>query len=661
MTPHRWFANIMLVVFFQAMVLPVPLTHAQEVVLPAPGVMVDLSPSFVPPHLAGITVYPNSPLKFDFIIQRGDTPLSDEEKQAEYKKLIKYFLASLAVPDDNQWVNLSPYEKDRIVGPDFANTKMGRDLLAQDYILKQITSSLIYPEKDLGKGFWDKVYAQAYKQFGNTNIPVNTFNKVWIVPDSAVIFEKGNSAYVLKNHLKVMLEQDYVATEQNAVSANGNKVVTLNASTSNVMRDVIIPVLEKEVNEGKNFANLRQVYSGMLLAAWYKRVLKESFLAKVYADKSKLKGIDQDPKANQEIYARYLQATKKGVYNFIKEDVDKYTQQIIPRKYFSGGAEGYKDFGKVQRINDRAQASANPSYRQILEGVNVDNVDILFDDMSLPVDNRSANVVDVFSGNVSTSVRGVDFPLKVVPESTEHIDIFSGAVEKSVGHVQIPSNVIQDKEQQDARLAREIRMDPYFSDLDDMGKNMGINMRRLYKYDGTTNKNTVDEMIEILERIVDEVEFKGSKDQIEIYQEVDELSSKFGEGRQQKYLGLKFKKFSVHFNTEANLKALGEKTKLMLQKIIMERAKSRLDYAMIGIQGATTQAANNVDADQAANPVGGIDLNASKLNMQIKRDGNGVVLPLAQQNWEGIVINGLTPVILEIKPAVGLSILDIQN
>jgi excisionase family DNA binding protein len=64
---------------------------------------------------------------------------------------------------------------------------------------------------------------------------------------------------------------------------------------------VLIPQIEKEVNEGKNFANLRQVYSGMILAAWYKRALKDSLLSKIYADKSKVKGVDQDPKTNQEI------------------------------------------------------------------------------------------------------------------------------------------------------------------------------------------------------------------------------------------------------------------------------------------------------------------------------------------------------------------------
>jgi hypothetical protein len=45
---------------------------------------------------------------------------------------------------------------------------------------------------------------------GPSNIPVNTFNKVWILPDDALIYEKGNTAYVLKNHLRVMLEEDYL-------------------------------------------------------------------------------------------------------------------------------------------------------------------------------------------------------------------------------------------------------------------------------------------------------------------------------------------------------------------------------------------------------------------------------------------------------------------
>ncbi len=312
--------------------------------LPMPGVMVHLSPEFTPAYLQGITIHPDNALQFDFLIHKGDQELDSDQKKLEYTKLVKYFLASLTIPDEDQWVNLSPYEHNRIIKDDFGKTEMGRDLLAQDYMLKQITSSLIYPEDGLGKKFWARIYERAWKEYHTTSIPVNTFNKVWIVPDQAIVYESGNTAYILQSHLKVMLEEDYLSLQKHSAINNvipakagiHNKNNT-HAIASQVIREIILPELEKEVNEGKNFASLRQMYSGMVLATWYKKALKESLLGKVYADKAKVKGVDQDPKTNEAIYERYLKAFKKGVFNYIKEDVDKYTNEAIPRKYFSGG------------------------------------------------------------------------------------------------------------------------------------------------------------------------------------------------------------------------------------------------------------------------------------------------------------------------------------
>ena len=51
---------------------------------------------------------------------------------------------------------------------------------------------------------------------------------------------------------------------------------------------------------------------------------------------------------------------------------------------------------------------------------------------------------------------------------------------------------------------------------------------------------------------------------------------------------------------------------------------------------------------------GGIDLNSANLAMMIKRDGKGVVLPLAQQDLARLsraVGEGLEPHILSIVPA----------
>jgi hypothetical protein len=316
-----------------------------------PGVMVQLSPDFMPAHLQGITIHPENALQFDFLIHKGDQLFNEAQKKIEYKKLVKYFLASLTIPDEDQWVNLSPYEHDRIIKDDFGKTEMGRDLLAQDYMLKQITSSLIYPEEGLGRRFWDKVYARAWQEYHTTNIPVNTFNKVWIVPDQAVVYESGNTAYILKSHLKVMLEEDYLSLNRHSINSVRDSSAMPQNDThgigSQVIREVILPELEKEVNTGKSFANLRQMYSGMILATWYKRALKETLLGKVYADKAKVKGVDQDPQTNERIYQRYLKAFKEGVFNYIKEDVDQYTHKEMPRKYFSGG---WNDFSQTVTV-----------------------------------------------------------------------------------------------------------------------------------------------------------------------------------------------------------------------------------------------------------------------------------------------------------------------
>lgn len=301
--------------------------------LPAPGTMVTPTTAFTPALINGITIHPENPLEFDFIVGTGDENLQGQAFEEESTRLIKYFLASLTVPEDEMWVNLSPYEKDRIIPEGFGTTEMGRDLLAQDYILKQLTASLMYPEEELGSEFWKKIYQKAYEEYGTTEIPVNTFNKVWIVPEKAVVYEHGQSAFVVKSHLRVMLEEDYLAMQQES------SVVSLQSSVSStIIKEIILPAIEKEVNEGKSFANLRQIYNSAILAAWFKQNLKETLLGQVYVDKAKTKGVDvEDRTVNQKIYEQYLEAFKKGVYNYIKEDYDSATQEIIPRKYFSGG------------------------------------------------------------------------------------------------------------------------------------------------------------------------------------------------------------------------------------------------------------------------------------------------------------------------------------
>ena len=345
--------------------------------LPAPTQLIPLSESFNPPVLRGITIYPEDPFLFDFIVDSGQQNMSQEELKKASKKLIRHFLASLTIPEEDLWVNLSPYEADKIAPGELGITEMGRDMLAQDYILKQLLSSVTYPESPMGKEFWGKVYEKAYQIYGTTNIPINTFNKIWIVPEKALIYENGNSAYVLESRLKVMLEEDYVALSNNLANTdigtdtiNTDEAKQLNDISSSVMKELILPEIEKEINEGKNFAPLRQIYNSLILAVWFKDKLRNHIVNQIYTDKRKVKGVDvSDKDIKEKIYNRYLEAYKQGVYDYIKTEYDPNLNQNISRRYYSGGL----DFAGVR---SKADVLTSPPVGGIPQGRSTANVTV---------------------------------------------------------------------------------------------------------------------------------------------------------------------------------------------------------------------------------------------------------------------------------------------
>ena len=401
---------------------------AQDVVnLPAPGTMISLSPKFTPAVVSGLTIYPENPLKFDFIIDSGDENLSEDDLAKESKKLINYFLATLAVPEGEMWVNLSPYEKERIVADGLGVTEMGRDMLVQDYMLKQLTASLMYPEEKIGEEFWKKINEKTQAEFGTTVLPSNLFNKIWIVPENAVVHVNGNNVFVSKSYLKVMLEEDYLASEVNRGSTrhglgdmDQKRIDKIGDKAKEAIREILIPQIEREVNEGKNFANLKQIYNSMILATWYKKNLKESVLGKFYADSNKIRGIDLENKLiKEQIYTQYVQAFERGAYNLVKDEYNPVTQEIVTRKYFSGGLLGYSAETIVEG-NDQAMQSIKQSF----EDANVEyrvgfEINFLDKDGSiLSLDAPDVNLDEAMSADANREVN-IKQDLKAKPLQVE--------------------------------------------------------------------------------------------------------------------------------------------------------------------------------------------------------------------------------------------------
>ncbi|HOY10816.1 MAG TPA: hypothetical protein PLB05_12195, partial [Candidatus Omnitrophota bacterium] len=176
-----------------------------------------------------------------------------------------------------------------------------------------------------------------------------------------------------------MLEEDYLALEKNldnqklgTTKITEDYVKTLSKVSSDVVREILLPEIEKEVNEGKNFAKLRQIYNSMILATWYKQNLRATLLGQVYVNKGKIKGVDVDDReVKQKIYDQYLEAFRKGVYNYIREDYDMSTKQVIPRKYFSGGFDASAMSSAVRAVDLEDIPLSSPLRARVDQGLNI--------------------------------------------------------------------------------------------------------------------------------------------------------------------------------------------------------------------------------------------------------------------------------------------------
>ncbi|MCP4652672.1 MAG: hypothetical protein GY858_04740, partial [Candidatus Omnitrophica bacterium] len=340
-----------------SLILP-QVAEASTYNLPAPTTFVPLSKMHSEPSLKGLKIDPNDPFKFEFII---DTAGEEDVSDKEMTKLVNYFLAALTIPEEDLWVNLSPFEQDRVTSDNLAITDLGKDLLKEDYILKQLVSTLTYPENELGKKYWDKIYKKIHEVAGTTDIPINTFNKVWIVPETAELVEKDNIVLIDETKLKAMSEEDYLALSQpadsNQIIADSNQE-EINKISSQILKEVILPEIERDVNDGENFVNLRQMYDSFVLACWFKKKLKDSVF-QYYIDQGKTQGIDlADKDAKEKIFNLYVEAYKKGVYNYIKKDYDQASRKKVNRRYYSGG-HILKDVTQIRPDAGEIEAAAN--------------------------------------------------------------------------------------------------------------------------------------------------------------------------------------------------------------------------------------------------------------------------------------------------------------
>ena len=298
---------------------------------------------FRPEHLRYFN-YDLATHDFKVLLDRGDLKNTQAKKlKNSTQTLLNYFLVGVALHNESFWVNLRPDTEDEIIDPYLAQTDVGKIMLEADLQLKKDTARLTSPETPEGREYWNRLYKKAEELFGYDNVNIPTLTRPWIVPGEIIIHETDSSAYIYKATLRVMLEQDYLkSTEYRAQSLveysfKDPRLKALNDYSTQLIRELIIPKLTKEVNSSKRYANIRQVYYSLILSRWF----KDKFQGQSGGYASRINRLDlsgltsQEPWSKTTYFKEYQKSFQEGEYN-IQEPVYTPTGQVI-RSYFSGG------------------------------------------------------------------------------------------------------------------------------------------------------------------------------------------------------------------------------------------------------------------------------------------------------------------------------------
>lgn len=301
---------------------------------------------FRPMHMRWLS-YDSLTNSFDLAVEQGDDAgIKEADIKKSTTKIMEYFQIGLRLPDSMFWVNLRPDAPDQIIDPYLGRTDLGKVMLEADLQLKKDLARFTSPDTKSGKEYWNKLYARAEQVFGPSDITIPTVTRPWIVPNEIIIKEYKDGAYVYKATMKVMLEQDYLK-DAPGYSFDDPRVKEINEYSSELVRQLIIPQLTREVNSSKRYSGLRQAFYSLVLSQWFKqryatRVQAEAGTGQAAAallqsiDSRDLSGLTSVTAWSKESYfSQYVRSFQKGEYN--KQETVNGPHGMTVRQYFSGG------------------------------------------------------------------------------------------------------------------------------------------------------------------------------------------------------------------------------------------------------------------------------------------------------------------------------------
>jgi len=299
----------------------------------------------------------------------------------------KSFLTCLAVPNSILWVNLNPWEPDRIIDKDLEHTDTGRIMLEADLLMKKnfcmyedpCTSTaglehwklLENKQAALVKSCMER-YPGEIKDAKNVLFSVAT--RHWIVPGEFNAYGNGEEIYVDNPTMAIRSDPvsehaEFKIVNQDAKFVSKNCLECLNQSSKEYNRyakeiedERILPLVVQDINRDSKYADLRQIYIALGLAQYYKDHRKpDADLFSEIIKSHNLTGVEivtsWDPK---DVWNSYVKSYKEGEYTCWQNKTTTSTYEgnggsIITRtstnyRYYQEGGvdfQNIKDYIKI--------------------------------------------------------------------------------------------------------------------------------------------------------------------------------------------------------------------------------------------------------------------------------------------------------------------------
>ena len=253
------------------------------------------------------------------------------------------FFIGLTLPESDFWVNLNPWEPDVIIDENLGKTDIGRIMLEADLQMKRDFCKYKNPnESEVAEEYWG-LYTAKLKELTEgcaekhpeeikdaRDIYFVPLTRHWIVPDKTNAYEEENEVYIDDTTFTIFSEPVFQYSTWDIVGQNSSLLSQeckddLNSSAIELgyyvyanEHDLILPLVVREVNYGRNYSALRQVYTSLALAQWYKD--KYGYTSGIFTDcinSGNLTGFESKTAWNAEgIWGDYVKSFEEGEYHF---------------------------------------------------------------------------------------------------------------------------------------------------------------------------------------------------------------------------------------------------------------------------------------------------------------------------------------------------------